>query len=79
MNNISFSHFLIFLIAGLFCACSTTKKTQTTEQSVVSIEFNADSAYAFCVAQCNFGPRVMNSEAHEQCAQWIQQKFAPYN
>ena len=48
------------------------------EQSIVNIEFNADSAYAFCAAQCNFGPRVMNSEAHEQCAQWIQQKFAQY-
>ena len=48
------------------------------EQSIVNIEFNADSAYAFCAAQCNFGPRIMNSEAHEQCAQWIQQKFEQY-
>ena len=78
MNNFSFSHFLIFFISCLFCACSTTKKSQTTEQSVVSIEFNADSAYAFCAAQCSFGPRAMNSEAHEQCAQWIQQQFTQY-
>ena len=78
MNNFSFSHFLIFFISGLFCACSTTKKSQTSEQSVVAVEFNADSAYAFCAAQCNFGPRVMNSEAHEQCAQWIQQQFEQY-
>ena len=78
MNNVSFSHFLIFFISGLFCACSTTKKSQTTEQPVVSIEFNADSAYAFCAAQCDFGPRTMNSVAHDQCAQWIQQKFLQY-
>ncbi len=59
-------------------SCSSSKKAQTMEQSIVNIEFNADSAYAFCAAQCNFGPRVMNSEAHEQCAQWIQQKFEQY-
>ena len=78
MNHLSFSHFLMIIISGLFCACSTTKKSQSSEQSVVSIEFNADSAYAFCAAQCSFGPRTMNSEAHEQCAQWIQLQFSQY-
>ena len=65
--------------ALLLCGCSTSKKSQTAEQPpVVSIEFNADSAYAFCAAQCDFGPRTMNSEAHECCGQWIQQKFQQY-
>ena len=68
--------FLILLC--VICSCSTTKKSQTTEQTVVSVEFNADSAYAFCAAQCDFGPRTMNSEAHERCAQWIQQQFEQY-
>ena len=45
---------------------------------MVSIAFNADSAYAFCAAQCNFGPRIMNSEAHDRCADWIEQKFTQY-
>ena len=45
---------------------------------MVRIEFNADSAYAFCAAQCDFGPRTMNSEAHERCADWIEQKFMSY-
>jgi hypothetical protein len=48
------------------------------EQPVISIEFNADSAYNFCAAQCDYGPRIMNSEAHEQCGAWIQQKFTEY-
>ena len=78
MHHFSSSHFLIFFIAGLFCACSTSKKSQTTEQTAVSITFNADSAYNFCAAQCSFGPRTMNSTAHEQCRQWIQQKFEQY-
>lgn len=78
MNNYALPRFLIFLVSGLCCACSTTKKSQTTEQPVVSIEFNADSAYAFCAAQCSFGPRTMNSEAHEKCGEWIRQKFIQY-
>ena len=70
--------FIYFLSLGfVLCACGTTKK-QAEAQPVVNIEFNADSAYQFCAAQCSFGPRTMNSEAHEQCAQWIQQKFQQY-
>lgn len=40
--------------------------------------FNADSAYAFVAAQCQFGPRAMNTAGHEQCAQWIKQQFQRY-
>ena len=68
---------IISIVLGC-CSCSTTKKSQTTEQSVVTIEFNADTAYTFCAAQCDFGPRTMNSEAHERCAEWIQQQFEQY-
>ena len=67
----------MLLAVSLLAACGTTKKSQTT-QSAVALTFNADSAYAFCAAQCAFGPRTMNSEAHKQCAQWIQQKFEQY-
>lgn len=69
---------LIYIICVIcMCACSTTKK-QASQQPAVNIEFNADSAYAFCAQQCSFGPRTMNSEAHERCGQWIQQKFEQY-
>ncbi len=40
--------------------------------------FNADSAYAFTKAQCDFGPRPMNSDAHEKCLKWIENKFKQY-
>ena len=40
--------------------------------------FNADSAYAFVKAQCDFGTRDMNSEGHERCAKWIIEKFKSY-
>lgn len=59
-------------------SCSTSKKGQQTEQVAVKIEFNADSAYAFCATQCDFGPRTMNSLAHEQCGEWIAGQFGRY-
>ena len=64
-------------LAGFLCGCGTTKK-QVEQQPIVNIQFNADSAYQFCAVQCDFGPRTMNSEAHERCAQWISQKFQQY-
>ena len=47
-------------------------------QQPVGPAFNADSAYAYVQAQCDFGPRTMNSEAHEQCANWIIRKFQQF-
>ena len=44
----------------------------------VSPTFNADSALAFCEVQCDFGPRIMNSEAHEKCGKWIVEKFRQF-
>ena len=69
------------MTAMLLLACGGSKKT-STEQAVqampVGPAFIADSAYRFCEQQCEFGPRIMNSEAHERCAQWIADKFRQY-
>ena len=73
MNRIYYFAFLL-----LAFSCCTTKKSQLVTAPAVTIEFNADSAYAFCAAQCAFGPRTMNSEAHDRCASWIQQQFQRY-
>ncbi len=70
---------LLGMVMGvLMVACGTTKKSQGEEQKTVSIAFCADSAYAFCAAQCQYGPRTMNSVAHEECGQWIAEKFRQY-
>ena len=70
--------YLLFISLVGLMVCCTTKKPPVEEEPVVSIQFDADSAYAFCATQCDFGPRVMNSEAHERCSAWIQQKFQQY-
>ena len=40
--------------------------------------FNADSAYTFVKIQCDFGPRTMDSTAHDRCAAWIISQFKQY-
>ncbi len=59
-------------------SCKSTKKADMEQAMPVGPEFCADSAYAFCEKQCEFGPRTMNSEAHEKCARWIVDKFKQY-
>ena len=74
---ISLLSLLLFMSCGLRQAQATQDATETTPQAVGPV-FSADSAYAFCEQQCAFGPRVMNSAAHDQCARWIATKFSEY-
>ncbi len=62
----------------LLVACGTTKKNEGMTEKTVAVTFCADSAYAFCAQQCDFGPRVMNSVAHEACGNWIVERFTHY-
>ena len=59
---------------------ATNPKTDTTVEPVKQVvvnppAFSADSAYAYTQAQVDFGPRTMNSKAHEACAAWLIQKI----
>ena len=68
-------------VGGLFPSMGSPDSQEAEEAEKVKPvgpAFNADSAYAFCAAQCNFGPRVMNSPAHDRCGEWIVGKFKEY-
>ena len=72
-------------IGGLHYYKQGSKNVENTEEveeiekvTPVGPSFNADSAYSFVKAQCDFGPRDMNSRGHERCAQWIVKKFKEY-
>ena len=72
---------IIALTAFLMTACGNSKSSVTTTETAaqpVGPTFSADSAYQFCQQQCDFGPRTMNSEAHERCGEWIADKFRQY-
>ena len=71
---------VVAIVLGFTACKSTIHKTSTDEQlpEPVGPEFDADSAVAFCAKQCDFGPRIMNSTAHDQCGEWIINKFREY-
>ena len=72
-------HASYLLIILLFTSCGLRKQTTSeVEASPIGPAFNADSAYLFCQQQCDFGPRTMNSKAHDDCEQWIIGKFKGY-
>ena len=82
MKNEKMRNITIIILSVLLAACSGGKKSSS--ESVVSTQkpvgpaFVADSAYLFCQQQCDFGPRTMNSEAHDRCGEWIADKFRQY-
>ena len=66
----------------MFCGCKNGQQNSASEQQIavaqVSPDFCADSAFAYVAAQCGFGPRTMNSEAHDRCADYLVGKFTQF-
>ncbi len=76
MKRLSNHFSLLIIVLSMLASCNNTKKpANVQEEEVVEIPFSGDSAYAYCARQCEFGPRTMNSEAHERCGQWIAETF----
>ena len=73
--------FAVISLVLLVASCGNLKK-QTTDESAslqpVGPVFCSDSAYQYCQAQCDFGPRTMNSKAHDDCEKWIISKFESF-
>ena len=73
------------LIAGI-TACGNSKNSQAAGDTTpaggasnVSVPaFNADSAYQYVKAQCDFGPRVPNTQAHRLCGEYLFQKLRQF-
>ena len=77
----------ILLILGIvlaFASCdNNSKQPQQSQQTtpkkhVVVPAFVGDSAYYFVKAQCDFGPRVPGTLAHQQCANWMIETLKGY-
>ena len=69
--------YLFLLISFLFATVGCKEKKsqpqqqETQKQSPSLPEFNADSAYEFVKAQTDYGPRVPNTKAHINCADYL--------
>lgn len=57
---------------------SATAEAATDSVQLTPVKFSADSAFAAVKAQCDFGPRVPNSPAHEACGDYIAARFRAY-
>ncbi len=73
---------LLLSILSIFISCSSGgggKETPTQQLSLKEApESNKDSLYQFVQSQVDFGPRVPNTEAHAEAADWFVSKFESY-
>jgi len=72
--------FFLYLIFPIFIleSCGPKKKPDETQAPLRVVQvpvFNADSAYYFVEKQVKFGPRVPNTKAHNQAAQYFISQF----
>ena len=77
-----------FIILIFLFSCNTPspeKKEENFEKTVkkeITVPaFDADSALGYVKVQCDFGPRVPGSKAHEACAAWLEttlRRFTPH-
>lgn len=83
-SKIMIALLIMALIAGAAFNFLPSNKAEVSETEEiekvqpVGPDFNADSAYIYLQEQCDFGPRTMNSTAHDKCEKWIIQKFEQY-
>ncbi len=80
---IGINYILICILFLSILSCGSNKKVSDDGNDMDSSEivgptFNSDSAFMFCQKQCEFGPRTMNSKAHDLCQKWIEDKFKEY-
>ena len=79
MNSNRFFQIVCIVIAIVSCGGNKQgNNASDPEATIVVPEFSADSAYSFCEQQCLFGPRTMNSDAHDRCADWIMATFRSF-
>lgn len=72
-------HLLLAACLALFTACGSNKTTSDTPATdTCRVAFSADSAFAYVKAQCDFGPRVPGSTAHQRCGDYIAQQFKAF-
>ena len=78
MNKALVTLFAAFAIGLSSCGGGKQAAGTGTDCLICGPVFSADSAYAYTAAQCEFGPRIMNSVAHDRCGDYIAAKFSQF-
>ena len=70
---------LSFMACGGNNQGNTANNADEANKRVVNVpQFNADSAFYFVKAQVDFGPRAMNTAAHDACGDYLAAKLEQY-
>ena len=73
---------LVVGLTMLFFQCQNDNTSATAvdnpPKQVTVPSFNRDSAYAYVAQQVAFGPRVLGSEGHQQCKEWLVSKLKAF-
>lgn len=75
---------LSMLLFIAMVACSNNSKNSANNEdkdskTVVNVPtFNVDSAYQYIQAQADFGPRVPNTVAHQECGEYLAKKLEQF-
>ncbi|MBR4135721.1 MAG: M28 family peptidase [Bacteroidales bacterium] len=66
-----FLYIMLFVMVGCHRKDKLVDQAKTSGEEIVMPAFDCDSAFAFVKAQTDFGPRVLGSEAHAQCRDYL--------
>lgn len=73
--QLSFLGCTLLALTIIWMSCDSAPTSQpdipAADHSIVVPQFDEDSAYAYVARQVAFGPRVPNTQAHAECAQWL--------
>jgi len=79
--------YLLFVFALVFLAACKNEPSSVREETPAVVKkdpvaipaFHRDSAYAYVEKQVSFGPRVVGSEGHAACKEWLVAKLESWN
>lgn len=79
-RKITFIPALVLVLAGVACGNTRSAKPVTDEASEATLEmsgvvFDADSAFAYLEKQCDFGPRIPDTDSHKRCGDWLESEL----
>lgn len=77
MKKISFAILLLTLVVSCGSRKTSNVSTADTQNNTIP-EFCADSAYSYIKKQTDFGPRVPNTDAQQNCAAWLMTKLKEF-
>lgn len=85
-SRLHFTCLFLSGIWGMLIGCGPESSNKTEKKTTVPVPayqqvspgFNADTAYRFVQQQVDFGPRVVESKAHQLCGDWIVAQFKLY-